>query len=88
MLPNNLPPWHTIYQPQQCWLKAGVFDALVHDLRMLLHEIEGCTPLPQAAMLDTRTLLSSPESDTRAGYDAYKRRKGTRFPLDRHLKEV
>jgi len=36
MLPNDLPPWHTVYQQTQRWLKAGVFEAMVHDLREVL----------------------------------------------------
>ena len=33
LLPHDLPPWYTVYQHTQRWLKAGVFDALVQDLR-------------------------------------------------------
>src|SRR5690606_12635942 len=36
MMPNDLPPWHVVYQQTQRWLKAGVFETLVHDLRVLL----------------------------------------------------
>ncbi len=32
-LPHDLPPWPTVYQPMQRWLRAGVFEAMVHDLR-------------------------------------------------------
>ncbi len=39
-----LPPWHTVYQQTQRWLRAGVFEAVVHDLRMLLRELEGRPP--------------------------------------------
>ena len=46
-MPNDLPPWHTVYQQTQRWLKAGVFEDMVHDLRMLLREIEGRNPQPQ-----------------------------------------
>lgn len=36
MLPNDLPPWHAVYDQTQRWLKANVFAALVPDLRELL----------------------------------------------------
>jgi transposase len=36
MLPNDLPPWYTVNQQAHRWLKAGVFEAMVHDLRVLL----------------------------------------------------
>ena len=81
MLPHDLPPWHTVYQQTQRWLKAGVFEALVHDLRRLLREIEDRAPEPRAAVLDGRTLQSSPESGHRAGYDGHKRRKGSKVHL-------
>jgi transposase len=41
MMPNDLPPWHTVYQQTQRSLKAGVCEDMVHDLRMLMNEIDG-----------------------------------------------
>jgi transposase len=38
MMPNDLPPWHTVYRQTQRRVKAEVFEALVHDLRMLLRD--------------------------------------------------
>jgi len=81
MMPNDLPPWYTVYQQTQRWIKAGVFEALVHDLRMLLREIAGRYPQPSAAIFDGRVLQSSPESGDRAGYDGHKRRKGSKVHL-------
>jgi transposase len=81
MLPNDLPPWPAVYQQTQRWLNAGVFEALVHDLRMLLREIEGRAPQPSAAIFDARTLQSTPESGARAGYDGHKRRKGSKVHI-------
>ena len=80
-MPNDLPPWYTVYQQTRRWVKAGVFEALVHDLRSLLREIEGRQPQPRAAIFDGRTLQSSPESGGRAGWDGYKRRKGSKVHL-------
>ena len=80
-MPNDLPPWYTVYQQTRRWVKAGVFEALVHDLRSLLREIEGRQPQPRAAIFDGRTLQSSPESGARAGWDGYKRRKGSKVHL-------
>lgn len=78
MMPNDLPPWHVVYQQTQRWLKAGVFEALVHDLRVLLRLGAGRKGEPSAAILDSRTLQSSPESGDRAAYDGAKRRKGSK----------
>jgi hypothetical protein len=41
----------------------------------------GRAPEPRAAILDRRTLQSSPESGGRVGYDGYKRRNGSRVHL-------
>ena len=81
MIANDLPPWYTVYQQMQRWLKAGVFEDMVHDLRMLMREINDRMPQPRAAILDSRTLQSTPESGARAGYDGHKRRKGSKVHI-------
>lgn len=81
MMPNDLPPWHAVYQQTQRWLKAGVFEAMVHDLRVLLRLAAGRKEQPSAAIFDSRTLQSSPESGGRAAYDGAKRRKGSKTHL-------
>jgi transposase len=78
MMPNDLPPWPVVYQQTQRWIKAGVFETLVHDLRVLLRLAAGRTEAPSAAIFDSRTLQSSPESGARAAYDGAKRRKGSK----------
>jgi transposase len=78
MMPNDLPPWATVYQQTQRWIKAGVFEAMVHDLRALLRLAAGRGEQPTAAIFDSRTLQSTPESGARAGYDGAKRRKGSK----------
>jgi transposase len=40
-LQADLPPWHAVYQQTRRWMKAGVFEEMVRDLRMLLREIDG-----------------------------------------------
>src|SRR5918992_1780280 len=78
LLPNDLPPWAAVYQQTQRWLKAGVFEAVAHDLRALLRETQGRAPQPRAVILDARTVQSTPESGARAGHDGHKRRKGAK----------
>ncbi len=80
-MPHDLPPWQVVYQQTQRWLEANVFEDMVRDLRMLMREVEGRSPQPHAAILDSRTLQSSPESGERAGYDGHKRRKGSKVHL-------
>lgn len=78
MMPNDLPPWATVYQQAQRWLKAGVFEAMVHDLRAVLRLAQGRGEQPSATIFDSRTLQSTPESGERAGYDGAKRKKGSK----------
>jgi transposase len=77
-LPHEFPPWHTVYDQTQRWLKAGAFEAIVHDLRELLRLAQGRNAQPSAVVLDARTLQSTPESGSRAGYDGHKRKKGSK----------
>lgn len=78
MMPNDLPPTRVVYQQTQRWLAAGCFAALADDLRLLLREAKGRNRQPSAAIFDSRTLQSTPESGSRAGYDGAKRRKGSK----------
>jgi hypothetical protein len=78
-MPHDLPPWEAVYQQTQRWLKAGVFEQMVHDLRILLRLSEGRASGPTATiLLDSRTLRSTPESGSRGGYDGAKRKKGSK----------
>jgi transposase len=77
-MPHELPPWEAVYQQMSRWLKAGVFEEIVHDLRVILRLSEGRAPAPTAAILDSRTLRSTPESGHRGGWDGHKRKKGSK----------
>lgn len=81
LMPHDLPPWHTVYQQTQRWLAAGVFENMVHDLRRLLRATTGKNAEPSAAILDGRTLQSTAESGSRAGWDGHKRRRGSKVHL-------
>jgi transposase len=81
MRPNDLPPWAAVYQQTLRWLRAGVFEAMVHDLRVVLRLAEGRPAQPSAAILDSRTLQSTLESGPRAGYDGAKRKRGSKVHM-------
>src|SRR5215471_13450937 len=81
MMPHDLPPWYTVYQQRQRGLKAGVFATIVHDLRAVLRLAAGRTAEPSAAIFDSRTVQSPPESGSRAGYDGAKRRRGSKVHM-------
>jgi transposase len=81
MMPNDLPPWDVVYQQTRRWMAAGVFEAMTQDLRRVLRVLDGRHEEPTAAVFDSRTLQSTPESGGRAGYDGAKRRKGSKAHL-------
>ena len=81
LLPHDFPPWHAVYDQTRRWLAAGCFERLAHDLRALLRVAAGREPTPTAAVLDSRTLRSTPESGHRAGYDGAKRKKGSKVHM-------
>ena len=78
LLPGDFPPWQVVEQQSKRWIKVGVFEAMVHDLRMIIRLLHERAEQPSAVVLDGRTLQSSPESGARAGYDGYKRKKGSK----------
>lgn len=81
MMPHDLPPWEAVYQQTRRWIRAGVFEAVVSDLRAMLRLAVGRKEQPTGAIFDSRTLQSTPESGGRAGYDGGKRRNGSKVHL-------
>lgn len=47
MMPHDLPPWAAVYQQTQRWFNAGVFEAIVDDLRVLLRLAAGRNSQPR-----------------------------------------
>src|SRR5579862_3146188 len=80
-MPNDLPPWDAVYQQSRRWLASGVFEAMTQDLRRILRSLENRHEEPSAAIFDSRTLQSTPESGHRGGYDGAKRKKGSKVHM-------
>ena len=68
------------YEQTQRGLAAGCFEATTHDLRLLIRQAKGRNAQPSAAILDSRTLQSTPESGGHAGYEGATRRNGSKVP--------
>lgn len=81
MMPHDLPPWQVVYQQARRWMAAGCFEDMAHDLREIARLVAERAAQPTAIIMDGRTLQSSPESGARAGYDGYKRRKGSKVHI-------
>ena len=78
-LPHDFPPWEAVYQQARRWLQAGAFEQAAHDLRAVARFLADREPEPSAAILDSRTLQSTPESGGRAGFDGAKKKKGSKI---------
>ena len=81
MMPNDLPPWSAVHQQTQRWLRAGCFETMAEDLRLVLRLVAKRNSVPSAVVLDSRTIQSTPESGGRAGYDGAKKRKGSKVHI-------
>lgn len=80
-LPHDFPPWAAVYQQARRWIAAGVFEDITHDLRMILRMVDEREGQPTAAILDGRTVQSTPESGARAGFDGAKKKKGSKVHI-------
>jgi transposase len=80
-LPNDFPPWTAVYQQARRWLNHGVFEHVVHDLRMILRLFVDRNHDPTATIFDARTLQSTPESGGRAGFDGHKKKNGSKVHI-------
>ncbi len=57
-------------------MSARVFEAMVHDVRALIRVLlAGRNPEPSAAIMDARTIQSTPESGAQGAYDGAKRKR-------------
>lgn len=41
MLPHDFPRWEAVARQTYRWFRAGCFEAIVHDLRLLLRTLAG-----------------------------------------------
>jgi transposase len=80
-MPNDFPPWQIVHYQAHRWLAAKCFEVLAQGLRAVLRLAAGRTEEPTAAIIDSRTLRSTPESGNRAGYDGAKRKRGSKVHM-------
>ncbi len=79
-LPHDFPDWQSVYSYFRQWKKDGTLK-FIHDvLRGKVRKQAGRSPQPSAGILDSQSVKTDVQADTR-GYDANKKVKGRK----RHL---
>lgn len=79
-LPNDLPPYATVYAYYEKWVRSGLFDRLNEALRGQVRRHEGRDEEPTAVVIDSQTAKSA-GARAEAGYDGAKKVRGRK----RHL---
>jgi putative transposase len=75
MLPNDFPPWQTVYDHFSRWNKRGVWEAALNQLNALHRQNNGRSASPSYGIIDSQSVKTEYASEER-GIDGGKKVKG------------
>lgn len=75
MLPNDFPPWQSVYYHYNKWCKNETWFMIHHYLHQEARVDAGKEPEPTAAMIDSQSVKTTELAETR-GFDGHKKIKG------------
>lgn len=79
-LPHDFPDWQTVFKYFTAWKRDGTWKRIHDVLRAKVREASGKKVQPTAAVVDSQSIKTSEEADSR-GFDGGKKVKGRK----RHL---
>ena len=59
MLPNDLPPWQTVYKYFRRWTLDGTWKRVHEELRPVVREAEGRDADPSATIIDSQSVKTT-----------------------------
>lgn len=75
MMPNDLPPWKTVYDHFSRWNKAGVWEKVLDSLNKIRRQKVGREAAPSYGIIDAQSVKTQYASEER-GIDGGKKVKG------------
>jgi transposase len=74
-LPEGFPPYRRVHDQYMKWIRNGVFDKILTELRQTYRMLEGKDEEPTCAIIDSKTVQTVFNHET-IGVDGHKKNQG------------